>query len=307
MYRADVRPWHCRPGRLLPVLILLLGVPAYGGTATATEVALDHQGLVLLGKLQIANESRPDTIILMVHGTLAHSGMEIMHAFQERLSDLGLNSLAITLSLDVDKRSGMFDCSASHRHRHEDALGEIGAWQRWLKGRGFSRVTLLGHSRGGNQAALYVQSARSQRPDALVLIAPMSVDPDDPENEPLGKLITEARARDQQPCNKDLMRIPAFLHCGESLVSPATFLSYYAPDYEADTPTILQGINLPVLLILGTEDPVSRLLAGRVPDRPGIEVFEIDGADHFFRDLYADEGAEAIADFLSVLSGVPGH
>ena len=49
----------------------------------------------------------------------------------------------------------MYDCATPHRHRHTDAMAEIGAWLDWLKAQGAEQVALLGHSRGGNQTARF--------------------------------------------------------------------------------------------------------------------------------------------------------
>lgn len=285
-------------------------IPVSGTESIAAgDVQLKSGSLTLNGNLQVAEEAQPGQIILMVHGTLAHNGMEIMQAFQERFSDLGLSSLAITLSLGIDDRRGMFGCDQPHKHRHTDSLGEIDAWFGWLTDQGYSRISLLGHSRGGNQVALYARAQLAHSPDALILIAPMtfssaSLDFDYLRNhgQSLSELVAEARSEAALPARDSLMRVPAFLHCADTQVSPESFLSYYAPEYEADTPTVLQNLELPVLVIAGTEDAISPELKDRVPQSRNIHLIEIDGADHFFRDLYADDGAEAIASFLSKLS-----
>lgn len=56
-----------------------------------------------------------------------------------------------------DRGEDMYDCAKPHRHRLVDALDEIAAWVDWLKQRGASDIVLLGHSRGGNQAAWYAK------------------------------------------------------------------------------------------------------------------------------------------------------
>lgn len=293
----------------LAISLLSLLTPAAGGSAQSDSISLDYKDHSLRGVLSATDEGSKDQIILMIHGTLAHSNMEIMQAFQALLAELGYNSLAVTLSLGVNDREGMFDCGQPHTHRHTDALREIEAWLKWLADQGYSRISLLGHSRGGNQAALYARAEPTHKPDALILIAPMVFNPERlasdyqrSHGQSLPELIDKARSEVDQAEGTSLMRVPAFLHCANSLVSPASLLSYYAPDYDADTPAVLRDLDLPVIVILGTEDPISRDLEGRLPGHSNISTFKIDGADHFFRDLYADDGAEAIARFLSGLS-----
>ncbi|MGI9383086.1 MAG: hypothetical protein ACR2PO_08015, partial [Methyloligellaceae bacterium] len=120
----------------------------------AEEVSIEHKGLALLGSLEVADGASlaQDGAVLLVHGTLAHHRMEIMATLQALLKERGLNSLAITLSLGLDRRQGMYDCGLTHRHRHSGAQAEIAAWVAWLQARGAGAITLLGHSRGGNQA-----------------------------------------------------------------------------------------------------------------------------------------------------------
>lgn len=282
------------------------------------DVQLKSGTLTLNGSLQIADDAQPGQVVLMIHGTLAHNRMEIMQAFQERFSELGLSSLAITLSLGIDDRRGMFDCDQPHRHLHTDAITEIAAWYEWLALAGYSRISILGHSRGGNQVTLFSKLTVRPAPDALILVAPMTVAADAPAyvagtNSGLGTLIEMAKQQLKSTGRQELMTVPRFLHCNESKVSPRTFLSYYNPRlgndrdnvadtieaYEPDTPALLRTVILPTLVIAGSEDNVSPDLRSRIEARPNIRVFQIEGADHFFRDLYADDATDEIASFLA--------
>ena len=123
----------------------------------AEEVRTDHQGLDVTGELSIASGKslKQDGVVLLVHGSLGHDRMEIISAQQELLREAGINSLAITLSLGLNERRGMFDCSIEQDHRNEDAAEEIRSWVDWLKAQGVTNIVLAGHSRGGNQAAIY--------------------------------------------------------------------------------------------------------------------------------------------------------
>ena len=127
----------------------------------ADEVKLQHDGMTLNASLVTSADSWPaGPVVLMTHGTLAHRGMEIMAGLQDMLSERGISSLAINLSLGLDDRSAaMYDCATPHSHRHTDAVAEIGAWLEWLKGQGVKKIALLGHSRGGNQTARFPDRA----------------------------------------------------------------------------------------------------------------------------------------------------
>ena len=98
--------------------------------------------MIRLAELQVEGSWPQGPVLLMTHGTLAHNKMEIMATLQTLFAERGLSSLAISLSLGLDDRTGMYDCATPHRHRHADALGEIGAWLRWLKEQGAEPVSL---------------------------------------------------------------------------------------------------------------------------------------------------------------------
>src|SRR5262249_38106831 len=144
-------------------------------SSNAEEVTLDYLGLELTANLEtVSGKSlKSEGVVLLVHDTLGHGRMELMTALQEDLRDLGVNSLAITLGLGMDKRHGMFDCSMEQDHRHEDAIEEIVAWVQWLKEKGATSITVAGHGRGANQAALYAINRIDKTVKRLVLIAPL--------------------------------------------------------------------------------------------------------------------------------------
>ncbi|MEJ2118975.1 MAG: hypothetical protein P8Y36_14265 [Alphaproteobacteria bacterium] len=128
--------------------------------ATAEEVKIDQQGLDAFGNLEIARGKslKKDGVVLLLHDTHGHNRMEIMSALQELLTERGINSLAVTLTLGMNERRGMFDCSIEQDHRNEDALEEIRNWVEWLKEKGATKIILAGHGRGGNQVAIYAKN-----------------------------------------------------------------------------------------------------------------------------------------------------
>ena len=112
---------HC--GAILLVFAAIF--PAFPLAAEET-VQMTYQGLRLNAVLS-ETDNRDAPVFLLLHGTLAHNDMEIMRSLREVLHEEGIASLAVTLSLGVDDRSGMYDCNAEHRHRHTDAIGELEA------------------------------------------------------------------------------------------------------------------------------------------------------------------------------------
>ncbi len=291
-------------------LILFITMTLVSQAASAEVVKLKHSGLTLNGNLALAPGKRvQDGVILMVHGTLAHGRMEIMETLQGLLAEKGLNSVAITLSLGIDDRQGMYDCNKPHRHKHTDALDEIGAWVNWLTRQGARNLTLLGHSRGGNQAAWFVAERNNPAIRKVVLIAPLLWSETDAAGEyerryrtPLKVVLNKAKALANEGHGQEFLTYQYFLHCENATMTADSFISYYAPDQRLDTLHLLPKIKQPVLLIAGTQDEVVVGLdkrAAKQADGKRVRLAVLEGADHSFRDLYAMELSDLIDAFLA--------
>ena len=291
-----VRPW---------ILALLLCLPLAG--QAAEPVTLEHDGVTLIGHLQSVSDPA-DGVILMLHGTLAHGRMETMATVQDLLADHGLNSLSVNLSYGIDAREGMFECDRPITHGVQDHFRELDAWVDWLQSQGFGPVTLFGHSRGGNQMARYVQEWVSGDVRSLVLVAPSTYDPDraaasyEAQSEmPLVVRLDQARELLRMGQEETLLQDVRFLYCESLDVSPQAFLGYYDPAEGHDTPTVIDGIEVPTLVVIGSEDAVVPDLPERMAaldDAQAVSTTTIDGAGHFFRDFFADDVAEAVVDFI---------
>ncbi|WJW76506.1 alpha/beta fold hydrolase [Thiohalobacter sp. IOR34] len=275
----------------------------------AEEVKQEYQGLTLNARLQLAaGHSLQDGVVLLVHGTLAHNGMEIITTLQDLLAENGRNSLAINLSLALDDRHGFYDCTVPHRHRHTDALDEIAAWLAWLKRQGVGDVVLMGHSRGGNQTAWFVAERDDPLIRKLILIAPQTWSRDYAAESyqarfgvPLAPVLETARARVAAGQGGELMGPIGFIYCKDARATPAAVLSYYSDDPRMDTPYLLPRIDKPVLVFAGSEDQVVKGLDKRLAplaEQGVIRLVVLEGADHGFRDLYADELVEAAVAFI---------
>jgi pimeloyl-ACP methyl ester carboxylesterase len=272
----------------------------------AEEVTLPYQGLTLNGNLDLAQgKSLADGVILITHGTLAHNRMELIAALQERFHEQGYSTLAINLSLGQDNRHGMYDCATPHVHKHGDAVGEIGAWLEWLKSRSAGQVVLMGHSRGANQTALFAAEHADPAIKKVVLLAPDTWDAKQEAadyqaryHKPLSAALQKARAMAATDPGAMMEHID-FLYCPDSTVSAASFLSYY-DNPRVDAPSLLPEIDEGTLVIAGSADSFEPDLPARIKANatPQVKLVVIDGADHFFRDLYTDEVVEAVGAFV---------
>lgn len=286
---------------LRPLLtgLLLTLLPCLANALTVTS---QFNGLTLNGNLE---SGTADTTVLITHGTLAHNRMELVVALQETLSENGIGSLAINLSLGLDDRTGPYPCQTPHIHQHTDAVAEIGHWVRWLTKQGHNRIVLLGHSRGGNQTAWYVDATDSLPPSvrAQVLLAPMTWNSNresrlyqERYDHPLASLLEQASISDQP-----LMQPVDFLYCRQTSASPASIASYYADNPRLHTPNLLQAARLPTLVIAGSSDTTVPDLAeamAEIGSNSQVQLTVLDGAGHFFRDLYTYDVVDQITAFL---------
>ena len=274
---------------LVSALFLLL-------PALAEPVQITLAELKLNGNL-VAAEDKQQTAFLIIHGTWAHAAMDLPATLQSLLEDEAYASLAITLSLGVDNRQGFFDCKSPIVHGHDEAIEEIHAWYLFLREQGYSKVVLMAHSRGGAQAALYQQRYPQDSLAALVLVAPMTWQQDveekayhDEHGVNLNQLL--AQVEQYQEAGKVLFTPPGILYCNKTPVSPSAFRSYYSAMPEKNTPALLGHTTVPTFVYLGSEDPLSVSFAEQqdlFTEKENPVVVPVDGADHFFRDLYADE------------------
>ncbi len=286
-----------------PVLIFLTLL--FGGVQ-AESVGFKYNGTRLQGNLEKSDNWPAGPVILLTHGTLAHNRMEIISSLQELFAENGISSLAINLSLGLnDRASRMYDCKTAHTHKHTDAVNEIGAWVEWLRFEDVKDIVLLGHSRGGNQTAWYASEQPDKTISQVVLLAPQTWSAEYAKKsykqrygKELQPILDKAMALVKAGKGKEMLEHVDFIYCKDTSVSAETFVNYYAPDPRMDTPYLLSKIQLPVLLFVGTEDKVVKDLQQKLKALPAkpekLEVVIVEGADHFFRDLYAEEVVEKI-------------
>ncbi len=282
----------------------------WAGLAGAEVVKIRPGDLTLNAHLEKAADWPRGPVILMTHGTLAHNRMEIMTTLQTLFAERGLSSLAINLSLGIDDRpSRMYDCEVPHRHRHEDAVTEIGQWIAWLKGQGVKRIVLLGHSRGGNQTAWYAAEHDDPTVERVVLVAPMTwsaryaaTDYERRYGRPLAPILKQAESLVAAGRPETLMGPMGFIYCQDTRATAAAVVSYYGTDPHKDTPYLLQRIGAPVQVFVGTEDSVVKGLDEKLAplaEQGRVRLVILDGADHFFRDLHAEDLVDAVVAFVN--------
>ncbi len=272
----------------------------FSSSVAAIPVQTDFQGLKLNANYEKAeNKNKPFYLIL--HGTWSWNGSELSTAFQELLAEEDYGSLAITLSLNENNRTGPLDCKNVVKDLHQQAYAELHHWFQFLSNKGYKKIVLVAHSRGGAQAAEYVKDYPDDKISQLILIAPMTYDKDrvykyyqKSYHQDLAKLVKKAAAFKDK---KQLMKHTSVVYCKDATVTAESFLSYYGDGIERDTPTIIKQLKLPVRVYLGSEDSISNQFAKEIKTiklHKNTVIKTIEGSDHFFRDLYLEDIVEDV-------------
>ena len=276
--------------KLFCLALLLL---AATGAVRAEPVQIKPSLTKLNGNLELpAGKTATDGVVVIVHGTLSWHGQETIVALQKNLKARGVGSLAITLSLGVDDRQRTRRCDIKHDYALAGAKREMGLWLEWLKGQNAKYVDLLGFSRGGAQVAAFAPEFQDVR--RVVLLAPTFA-----TSVEQAEIYKRAFGHDLAPEIEEARKAPLqqrtvdFLTCKQAPVLNATFLD----GYSEMPPRLAAKTGHPTLVVVAGKDEVVPDLTKRLPSdvRPVV----IDGADHFFHDLYGEEAADVIAKFLT--------
>ncbi len=278
--------------------LALLALAVAPSMAMAEPVQIKPSLTRLNANLELPpGKTASDGIVMLVHGTLSWYGQETIVALQKNLRAHGIGSLAITLSLGVDDRQRTRRCDVTHDYALAGAQREVGLWLEWLKGQKAGRVDLLGFSRGGAQVAAMAPELGVRR---VILLAPAFATAIEQADiyqrafgHPLQPEITEARK------NPLATRTVDFLTCKQAPVLNATFLDGYAEL----PPRLATRIGKRTLVIVAGKDEVVPDLAKKLPS--DVKPVVIDGASHFFLDLYGEEAADVIAKFVTAPANPP--
>lgn len=267
--------------------LLLVALPA-----AAEPVQLKSGQIRLNGNLEVpAGKKVADGVALILHGTSSHDKQETIAALQENLKKRGIASLAITLSLGIDNREGPRACGLLHDYALAGTRREVAAWMAWLRAHGARAVDLIGFSRGGAQiAALAPVLSPVGR---VVLMAPAFATADEQAaiyqstfGHSLAEPLKEAKKSPLQKFNVD------FLQCKDAPVLGATFLDAY----QEQLPQLAAETQHSTLVIVAGKDEIVPDLAEKLPSQ--VQKTVIEGSGHFFPDLYGEDAADAIAQFL---------
>ena len=297
--------------KLVPFLCLaaLLNV-----TSVLAQTVISHKGLA--GDFYKADG---EVAVVLLHGTLAHNRMEIIKTLATLLSeDYGYPVLTPNLSLNAKHRMGdsvqtstksyatLTACDIDHTHKYEDALTELGVWVEYLKAEGFEKIIVAGHSRGGRQVSAFLAKNFSDSAIAggVLIASGLSRNERNIENykKDTGLDLRKLLSKFSKLPDTEYVNVPKFIYCEKPRVTAGAFISEYADNPSHSTPYNVAKIqDMPILVIGGSEDKVVPNIEADFKTMSGqsnLRVEIIEGADHFFRDLYADDAAAMIVDLI---------
>jgi pimeloyl-ACP methyl ester carboxylesterase len=279
-----------RPSALIFAALALVASPVL---AAAEPVQIKPSLLKLNGNLELpaGEKLEGENVVLIVHGMLSHYGQETVVALQKNLRARGIATLAINLSLGVDDRKGSRACDVVHDYALAGARREIRLWLEWLAAQHAKTIDIVGFSRGGAQVAAIGPELPTVR--RMILMAPAFATATEQAaayqqvyGHPLAPELEAAR---KEPLQK---RTVDFLTCKQAPVLGATFLDAYTEM----PPKLAAKTGHPTLVIVAGKDDIVPDLATKLPSE--VKPVVIDGAGHFFLDLYGEEAADLIAKFL---------
>jgi len=289
-------------------LITSFSMMLSANAAEIKEIKQSHNGLTVNANLMMAEgKSYGDDIVLITHGTLTHKDRSTYALLQQNLADNGVSSIAINLSLGLNDRQGEYDCNVPHTHKHTDAITEIGFWLDWLKQQGATQVTLMGHSRGGNQTAWFAAENDSDLIKKVVLFAPATggqqsaQEYEEKSGVPVSKVLAKANEFIQAGKGQTQMKDTDFIYCKKASVTAAAFVDYYTVNPQFHTPNLLENPKKPTLVIMGTADtvvPSLPKLMKPLADAGKIQTLMVKDADHFFLDFANEDMAAGTAEFI---------
>jgi len=280
-----------RRARHLAALLGVLGLSIPPALAETVEAKLPT-GIIATAGFRVGQPSRP--AVLLLHGFLQTRHAPPMSSLANTLADQGYTVLIPTLTLGINRRSQSLACEAVHTHTMDGDVAEIGFWVNWLADKGYSRIALVGHSAGSTQILRYA----AQKPNPAVKKAVLaSLIPFRGKQQEM----RNALARTKRPDGKQAPGRFTLSYCNDTYVAPQAAYRSYAVNDTGQTLGLLEKIEVPAEIILGSADKTIAMdWPGKTRNR-GIPVTVIDKADHFFDGAQEFDLADKVESILKTL------
>jgi pimeloyl-ACP methyl ester carboxylesterase len=241
----------------------------------------------------LAGDKEQKTVLLL-HGFLQTRDFFTVQRLGNALNEMGYNVLLPTLTLGINNRRQSLACEAIHTHSMQQDVEEIASWVDWLHRHTHQKVALIGHSVGSLELLTYLSEEPNPPVSQAILISliPFAQGPIAKENE-----AERQRARSQLESDGNALSNFRLAFCDRYASTPADYLSYLAWNGNK-TLENLNNLAIAPTIVLGGED--RRLGNDWLPSlkQTGVEVIQIEGANHFFDHEYEFELMDSVIELL---------
>ncbi len=251
------------------------------------------------------NSRANNTAAISIHGTRGFKTMEIVSALSDNLLGLNIDTIAPNISYGINDRNDSFlTCDINHHHNRHANINEIVRWFSYAIGKDYKNIILIGHSRGGQDVLnaykkiLEVYPTESKKISSIVLLAPLTDNVDD-INDHLQKSNNSTMNQLLNMDGDSLIEMN-FLNCSNAKVKISSFLSYYNLARQDETIQILKDIKISTNVFTASEDafvPKTHSKIAKI-NNSYINLVQVQGSDHFFRDLFLDEVIEILSELI---------
>lgn len=259
-----------------------------------------RDGIRLDGALSAADPDAPSIlgldIVIMFHGVGGNFyGDDMFGGFAERLAANGVTALRVNnrghdpvswaSTDDGPKRIG------AAYEMMDDCLHDWSAWVDFAESRGFERIGIWGHSLGAVKTIYYMANEPDARVRSAIAASPPRLSHSAFLADPTGSTFAEHFAEAQAHVDADNPRTLVDASLPVPFLGAAqTYLDKYGPDERVNILTHLPEVQVPLLVILGTQEaetmvPMHGLttellrFGGDIAD---MTFASIPGADHFY-------------------------
>ena len=273
--------------------------------AAGKQVTISSKNNIkLTGELSSSNQNT--SAFLIVHGTRAHKGMEIIQTLSSRLFEEGHDILSINLSYGFsNRRDDFLACDINHNHNEHESVEEIITWYNYLIKKGYNQINFVGHSRGGLNV-MQALSIIDNKKIKSYLLAPVIDTYKGTKayyEEELGIPYDLIINSNENYNLADRYRRINFLFCENVVVSSKTFKSYLdfsknksAYPFSFNIFDLIDNSKSPITIFSGTEDEIlldSYKSYGEI-NKSNVRTVILEGGGHFFRDLYLEDVIDII-------------
>ncbi len=218
--------------------------------------------------------------VLILHGFMLTYNFPTVKNLAESLNESDYNIITPNLSLGISQREKSLACEAIHTHSLEQDIAELEQWFKWLENKTDQEIILIGHSTGSTHLINYLSKNPSTKVKKLILIAIPDVKIGFQKNQ-----FQELQIKAEKLIANNDISLQNFkmAYCDKYPTTAENFISYLELSKEKIILN-LDKITIDKTLIVGTEDKRVDHAWNKQLTQHGVNIIQIDGANHFFDD-----------------------